>query len=131
LLNQGANGLFAGELGTTLAAVAALVSRGHSTREGLFRAELRRTVATLRKMLPSLSGDERTLAALALALLTVPSGEAPPAELAAPIAATLAGLSLDDPAAARAIVRAALAVAPASWRARPLAGDIGTAFGLV
>jgi len=130
LLNQGATGLFGGDLGATLAAVAALVSRGHATREGLFRAELRRTAATLRKQLPALAGDDRTLAALALALLTMPAGDAPPAELPAPMAAILAGISLDDLAAARATVRAALAAAPSSWQSTPLAQTIGKVFHL-
>ncbi|MFO0629042.1 MAG: hypothetical protein U0325_25935 [Polyangiales bacterium] len=47
MLSQRADGLF-GDVALTLASVAALVSRGHTHREGDFRAELKRTLATLR-----------------------------------------------------------------------------------
>jgi hypothetical protein len=128
MLSQGVDGLFGADLGTTLAAVAALVARGYTHREGLFRAELRRTVGTLKSRLPSLSGDTRTFAALALALLAVAAGEAAPQELPPAIASTLASLSTADLLAARAVVRAALAAAPAGWRSPGLANEIAVAF---
>jgi hypothetical protein len=128
MLSQGADGIFAGDLGATLAAVAALVTRGHTHREGLFRSELRRTVGTLRQRLGALGGDAQVLAALALALLTVPAGEAAPGELPAGLGAAIAGLSTQDLPAARSAVRAALAAAPPSWRATALAQEIGRAF---
>ena len=109
LLEQGADGLFAGNWAVTLAAVAALVSRGHTAREGQFRAELRRTLQAVRQQLPGLSGDERHAAALILALLTVPHGEAAPAELVAAAASALADASLHDLAALQAKTVAALA----------------------
>lgn len=109
LLEQGADGLFAGDWAVTLAAVAALVSRGHTAREGQFRAELRRTLQVVRQQLPGLSGAQRQAAALTLALLTVPHGEAAPAELVATAATTVADASLHDLAALRAKTVAALA----------------------
>src|SRR5262249_13133368 len=122
--------LFAGDVGATLAAVAALVTRGHTHREGLFRGELRRTATALKGKLTT-SGDAQVIAALALALLVIPAGEAPPAELPAPLAAALAGPPPPALPAARAAVRAALLAAPASWRAHPLAADVARAFQLV
>ena len=109
LLEQGADGLFAGDWAVTLAAVAALVSRGHTAREGQFRAELRRTLQVVRQQLPGLSGGDRHAAALTLALLTVPHGEAAPAELVASAASAVADASLHDLAALRAKTVAALA----------------------
>lgn len=109
LLEQGADGLFAGDWAVTLAAVAALVSRGHTAREGQFRAELRRTLQVARQQLPGLSGAQRQAAALTLALLTVPHGEAAPAELVATAASAVADASLHDLAALRAKTVAALA----------------------
>lgn len=109
LLEQGADGLFAGDWAVTLAAVAALVSRGHTAREGQFRAELRRTLQVVRQQLPGLSGGDRHAAALTLALLTVPHGEAAPAELVATAATAVADASLHDLAALRAKTVAALA----------------------
>ena len=109
LLEQGADGLFAGDWAVTLAAVAALVSRGHTAREGQFRAELRRTLQVVRQQLPGLSGGDRHAAALTLALLTVPHGEAAPAELVATAASAVADASLHDLAALRAKTVAALA----------------------
>lgn len=112
LLHQKADGLFDGDLGATLAATAALVGLGHTAREGLFRAELRRTAATLRKNLPGLSGPARDFALLALALLTMPHGEDAPEGLAPQIAAALSGISLVDLPAARAKIASALAALP-------------------
>lgn len=109
LLEQGADGLFAGDWAVTLAAVAALVSRGHTAREGQFRAELRRTLQVVRQQLPGLSGAQRQAAALTLALLTVPHGEAAPAELVTSAASAVADASLHDLAALRAKTVAALA----------------------
>ena len=84
LLQQGADGLFDGDVGTTLIAVAALVGRGHTARSGSFRAELRRTVQALKSRLGSLTGTDQALVALALAMLRIGSGEAQPTELPAP-----------------------------------------------
>src|SRR5208282_5590493 len=67
LLSQGAGGLFAGDVGATLAAVAALVTRGHTHREGGFRAELRRTLGALKAKLAA-GGDAGVHAALAAAI---------------------------------------------------------------
>src|SRR5262249_10184534 len=93
LLEQHADGLFGGEgeLGATLAAVAALVSRGHTARAGSFRAELRRTVQALKSRLPSLSAEDLVLCALALAILQMPHGEPAPSELPPELAACLTG----------------------------------------
>ncbi len=130
LLRQGADGLFDGDMGATLAAVAVLVGRGHTSREGLFRSELRRTLMTLRGQLAGLKGDERTYAALAVALLTLPGGESPPAELPATLATALAGLSLSDLHEARGKIRAALAAAPGGWQGHALARGLQGAFAL-
>jgi len=126
LLNQRADGLFGppGELGATVAAVAALVSRGHSARAGSFRAELRRTVQALRALLPSVTGDDRALCALALALLQMPHGEAAPAELPAELAQCLNGCSSADLPALQAAVRTALKKAPAALKSSSLAVSI-------
>jgi Ca-activated chloride channel family protein len=75
LLRQGADGLFDGDLAVTLVVLAALVVRGHNAREGLFRAELKRTLTTLRKRLASLRGTELTLAEGCLELLGLPVGD--------------------------------------------------------
>ncbi len=131
LLRQGADGLFAGDLGATLAAVAALVTRGHTHREGLFRAELRRTVATLRQRVGALGGDDQVVAALALALLTLPGGEAAPGELPAALGALLVGLGVADLPAARGQVRAALAGAPSGWAGSGQGREIARVFVLV
>lgn len=127
LLQQGADGLFAGDLGATLAAVAALVSRGHTARSGGFRAELRRTVQALQARLAKAQGKEQVLCALALAILRVPGGDAAPSELPAELAASLAGASLTDLPGLAAAVRAALAKAP-DWKQSPLARGIAGAF---
>lgn len=128
LLNQKADGLFAGDIASTLAAVAALVGRGHTAREGLFRAELRRTTMTLRSKLSSLSGNEQMMALLALALLVMPHGDPAPDDLTPELANTLNGISLSDLADARAKVRAAMALAPAGWDAPALADGVKRAF---
>jgi Ca-activated chloride channel family protein len=128
LLHQKADGLFEGDLGVTLAAVAALVGQGHTAREGLFRAELRRTLVTLRGRLSGLSGDAQVLAALAIALLTMPHGDPAPDGLPSALAAALGGISLSDLPAARQAIKAALAKAPAGWNAGPVAGAIAKAF---
>jgi Ca-activated chloride channel family protein len=128
LLHQKADGLFAGDIASTLAAIAALVGHGHTAREGLFRAELRRTMMTLRSKIPSLSGNEQTLALLALALLVVPHGDPAPDGLAANLAANLAGLSLTDLSETRTKVRAVLALAPPGWDVSPLAQGIKRTF---
>ncbi|MBK9262612.1 MAG: FHA domain-containing protein [Polyangiaceae bacterium] len=128
LLHQKADGLFGGDIASTLAAVAALVGHGHTAREGLFRAELRRTTMTLRSKLPSLSGNEQLLARLALALLVMPHGDPAPEGLPAEMAAKLEGLSLSDLPEARAKVRSVLAIAPSGWDGSPLAMSIKQAF---
>jgi Ca-activated chloride channel homolog len=128
LLNQKADGLFGGDIAATLAAVAALVGRGHTAREGLFRAELRRTMQTLRGKIASLSGNEQILARVALAMLVMPHGDPAPDGLAPEIAASLDGLSLADLTTARAKVRAALGLAPAGWDGGMLAGAVKRAF---
>jgi hypothetical protein len=130
LLSQGAGGLFAGDVGVTLAAVAALVTRGHTHREGGFRSELRRTLGALKGKLGA-EGDAGVHAALAAAILMVAVGEEPPAELPEPLRTALAGLSMSDLPAARQTVRAALGAAPASWRSQALAGEIARVFQLV
>jgi len=96
LLQQNAEGLFSGDLDSTLLAVAALVSAGHTAREGLFRAELRRTLVTLRGKLASLKDDPRILAATTIALLTMPHGDPAPDELPSSLASELAGVTLAD-----------------------------------
>lgn len=128
LLNQKADGFFSTDLASTLAAVAALVGRGHTAREGLFRAELRRTMMTLRSKSPSLSGNEQAWALLALALLVMPHGDPAPDGLGAEIVALLEGISLADLAETRAKIRAALALVPAGWDSSVLAQGIKRAF---
>lgn len=128
MLNQKADGLFAGDIAGTLAAVAALVGRGHTSREGLFRAELRRTLMTLRSKIASLSGNDQIMARMTLALLLMPHGDPAPEGLAPEIASQLEGLSLADLPAARLKVRAALALAPAGWDSGLLAEGIKRSF---
>ncbi|MEZ4392250.1 MAG: VWA domain-containing protein [Polyangiales bacterium] len=120
LLAQGADGLF-GDLGGTLAAVAALVSRGHTPREGDFRAELKRTAATLRARLPGLAGDEATWAAVALALLTAPHGGAV-VGLAEDLERLARAVRLGDPNALRRSVIALVEAAPLGWDRSAQAG---------
>jgi Ca-activated chloride channel family protein len=127
-LHQNADGLFGGDLAATLAAVAALVGRGHTSREGLFRAELRRTLLTLRGRAGGLSGNDRLLALLAVALLTMAHGDPAPEGLPAQIADDLADLSLQDLQGARAKIRAALAAAPAGWSSSALASEVQKVF---
>jgi Ca-activated chloride channel family protein len=121
-LRQDAAGLFDGEIGVTLAAVAALASRGHTAREGLFRAELRRTLRALRALLAQGSADDRVRAALGVALVTL--GHVP--ELPAAIAVHIEGASTADLPGLRAAVRAALTAAPPSRGG----ADILAAFGM-
>lgn len=128
LLHQKADGLFAGDIASTLAAVAALVGHGHTAREGLFRAELRRTMITLRSKIPSLSGNEQALALLALALLVMPHGDPAPDGLAADLATNLAGISLTDLSETRKKVRAVMAAAPPGWDVSPLAHGVKRTF---
>jgi hypothetical protein len=128
LLQQKADGLFGGDIASTLAAVAALVGRGHTAREGLFRAELRRTMMTLRSKIPSLSGNEQAMALLALAMLVMPHGDPAPDGLAPDLATKLEGLSLADVTETLARVRAAMAIAPPGWDVSPLAQGIKRAF---
>ncbi|MDI1479469.1 VIT domain-containing protein [Polyangium sp. y55x31] len=128
LLHQKADGLFDGDLGATLAAVAALVGRGHTAREGLFRAELRRTTVTLRGKLAALSAEDKPLALFALALLTMPHGDPAPEGLPAPIAAALAGISLADRKGAAGKIHAALGHLPSDWASRPLAAEVKRVF---
>ena len=128
LLQQKADGLFAGDFAITLVAVAALVGRGHTAREGLFRAELRRTTMTLRSKLASLSGNDRTMALLTLAILVMPHGDSAPEGLAAEMVAKLEGISLADLSETRAKIRAAMASAPSGWDASPLAAQIKKTF---
>ncbi|MDI1442933.1 VIT domain-containing protein [Polyangium sp. 6x1] len=128
LLHQKADGLFDGDLGATLAAVAALVGRGHTAREGLFRAELRRTTVTLRAKLGAMSADDKRLALLVLALLTMPHGDSAPDGLPAPIAAALAGLSLADRPGAAGKIALALGHLPSDWAQKPLAAEVKRVF---
>ncbi|TKC98504.1 VIT domain-containing protein [Polyangium fumosum] len=128
LLHQKADGLFDADLGATLAAVAALVARGHTAREGLFRAELRRTTVTLRGKLGGMSAEDKHLALLALALLTMPHGDPAPEGLPAPIAASLTGLSLTDRPGAAAKIGAALGHLPSGWADKPLAAEVKRVF---
>lgn len=114
-LAQGADGLF-GDLPGTLAAVAALVSRGHTPREGDFRAELKRTAATLRARLPGLVGDEAVWAAVALALLTAPHGGAL-SGLSADLERLARAVALGDANALRRSVIELVEAAPAGWDA--------------
>lgn len=128
LLNQKADGLFGSDLAATLAAIAALVGRGHTSREGLFRAELRRTLMTLRSKIASLSGNDQIMAKMTLALLLMPHGDPAPDGLAPEIATQLEGLSLADLPAARSKIRAALGLVPAGWDTDPLAAGIKRGF---
>ncbi len=128
MLNQKADGLFAGEIASTLAAVAALVSRGHTAREGLFRAELRRTMMTLRSKASGLSGNDKTMALLAWAMLVMPHGDPAPDDLPSDLAGALEGVSLTDLSATRAKIRTALALLPAGWDSPLLAGGIKRSF---
>jgi hypothetical protein len=128
LLHQKADGLFAGDIASTLAAVAALVGRGHTAREGMFRAELRRTTMALRGKIPGLSGNEQVMALLALALLVMPHGDPAPDGLASNVATLLEGISLTDLSETRTKVRAAMAMAPAGWDVSPLAQGLKRTF---
>lgn len=130
LLSQRADGLFgaAGDLGATVAAIAALVSSGHTARTGSFRAELRRTVQALRGLLPNLSGDDKALCAIGLALLLMPNGEAAPAELPGELAQILEGKSTSDGGGLAAAVRSVAAKAPAGIKASALGAEIFRAF---
>jgi hypothetical protein len=125
LLRQKADGLF-GDLAATLAAIAALTSRGHTAREGLFRGELRRALATLRARLATETGDARLYAALGIALLTL---QAPP-ELPPEIAAHLASATVADVPALRRAVRSSLAAVPDGWRGSSVGAEIARVFGL-
>lgn len=127
LLQQGAEGLFDGDVGTTLVAVAALVGRGHTARSGSFRAELRRTVQALKSRIGALTGAERSLVALGLAMLRIGSGEELPSELPVELGAILGGASLSDVPALRSALRSALDKAPA-WKRSSIAQAIEDAF---
>jgi hypothetical protein len=94
----------------------------------LFRAELRRTTMTLRSKIPSLFGNEQTMALLAFALLVMPHGDPAPDGLASDIATILEGISVADLSETRAKVRAAMAMAPAGWDVSPLAQGIKRTF---
>jgi hypothetical protein len=104
LLEQGADGIFGGELAATVLSLAVLCSRGHTARAGSFRAELRRTSQALKSRLSASSGDDRLLCAVGLGLLLMPHGEAAPTELPADLAALLSGKSPSDPPALRSAV---------------------------
>jgi hypothetical protein len=108
MLLQDVDGRFEASVEVTLVAVAAAVIHGHTAREGAFRSELRRTTGWLRANLVMLSEPEKTLAALALSLLTVPHGEPAHPSLAAELVARLGALSLTDLGAVRASVMAVL-----------------------
>jgi hypothetical protein len=107
-----------GDVASTLASVAALVSRGHTHREGDFRAELKRTLATLRGRVAGAQGDEAVWIRLAIALLAVPHGAAPEG-LDATLDALARGLAFGDPNALRQRVIALLNAAPAGWDVGP------------
>lgn len=104
MLLQDVDGRFEGSVEVTFVAIASAVIHGHTAREGAFRSELRRTVGWLRANLATLTEPEKTLAALALSLLTVPHGEPAQPSLAADLAARIGTLSLSDLAAVRATV---------------------------
>jgi Ca-activated chloride channel family protein len=124
MLNQKADGLFTSDIASTLAAVAALVGRGHTAREGLFRAELRRTMMTLRGKVSGLSGNDKTMALLAWAMLVMPHGDPAPDDLPSYLATALEGISLADLSAAQGRIRSALTLLPSGWDTPPLAGGI-------
>ena len=125
MLSQRADGMF-GDVASTLASVAALVSRGHTHREGDFRAELKRTLATLRGRVAGVQGDEVVWIRLAIALLAVPHG-AEPEGLDATLDALARGLALGDANALRQRVIALLDAAPAGWDVGP-AGAVRARF---
>ncbi len=125
MLSQRADGMF-GDVASTLASVAALVSRGHTHREGDFRAELKRTLATLRGRVAGAQGDEAVWVRLAIALLTTPHG-AEPEGLDATLDALARGLTLGDANALRQRVIALLNAAPAGWDVGP-AGAVRARF---
>jgi len=127
LLHQKADGLFASDAGVTLVAIAALVGRGHTAREGLFRAELRRTTTTLKSKASSFSGHDKLFALLALALLTMPHGDDAPEGLPEAMARALEGISLADLPSAQAKISAAFAALPGAPGA-PLAAQIKRVF---
>lgn len=122
MLDQRADGLF-GDIAQTLASVAALVSRGHTPREGDFRAELKRTLATLRARVDALSGEEQSWARLAVALLTVPHG-AEPEGLDAAQATAARAVRIGDTNGLQRSVIALLALAPPGWDAGARAAAI-------
>jgi Ca-activated chloride channel family protein len=126
LLQQRADGTF-GDVGTTLAAVAALVSRGHTHREGDFRAELKRTLATLRGRVAGLSGDEAVWTSLAVSLLVAAHGGAPEG-LSGSLEVAAQAVSLGDARSLRTAVVAALAAAPKGWDTHALAAAVRVRF---
>lgn len=128
-LEQRASGLFADDVATTLAAAAACVSLGHTARRGQFRAELRRASQVLREKVAETTGDTQILAALALALLTMPDGTAAPQELPAALAQLVGAINLDE-AGIAAHVKAVLAASSTSWQ-QDLALHIAKSFALV
>ncbi len=126
LLTQGADGMF-GSVGETLAAVGALVSAGHTHREGDYRAELKRTLATLRGRLVTLHGDEAVWARVAIALLTVPHG-IEPVELDPALEAAVRRVDLHETRALREEVIAVVTLCPPGWDASPRAAQIWRRF---
>ena len=128
LLEQTADGLFEGGIGVTLAAVAALVSRGHTAREGLFRAELRRTLAALQAGEWPSASTERTWAELAIAMLTMPHGAEPPVGLSQELSEALAGAAILNLLDLRARIRRALLSAPAGWDSTSLGSELRAVF---
>ncbi|MFO0631190.1 MAG: VWA domain-containing protein, partial [Polyangiales bacterium] len=119
MLSQRADGLF-GDVALTLASVAALVSRGHTHREGDFRAELKRTLATLRGRAAGAQGEEALWLHVAIALLTVPHG-ATPEGLDPSLDALARGLALGDPNALRQKVIALMGAVRGGWDGGPAA----------
>jgi hypothetical protein len=128
MLHQKADGLFDGDFAVTLVAVSALVGLGHTTREGLFRAELRRTASTLKGKLAGLSGQDREFALLTLALLTMPHGDDAPDGLSPVLANALLGISLSDLAEARTKIAVALRALPSGFAKATLANEIHRTF---
>lgn len=128
MLHQKADGLFDGDLAVTLVAVSALVGLGHTAREGLFRAELRRTASTLKGKLATLSGQDREFALLTLALLTMPHGDDAPEGLSPVLAGALLGISLSDLAEARSKIAVALRALPSGFAKATLANEIHRTF---